>query len=57
MEPRARAKALLNDAQRVLAEGTPEELKDLVRCFVHRVEIDPANKRGRLLYYASSEIL
>ena len=39
----------------MLDAGTPQELKELVRSFVHRVEIDPAAKRERLLYYAPYE--
>ena len=51
-DARAKAQEYLTHAQRVLDAGTPQELKELVRCFVHRVELDPAARRGRLVYYA-----
>ena len=54
---RLRAREYLNVAQHLLTQGTPQEIKDLVRCFVHRIEIDPKHNRGRIFYFSSPDVL
>jgi hypothetical protein len=56
-EYKERAKAYLKRVSEVMAQGTPEERKELVRDFVDRVEIDSANKKGRLFYRAPFFVL
>ena len=48
-------KSLLADAQRVLEQGTPGEIKELLGCFIYRIELNPAENRGRIIYYASPD--
>jgi DNA invertase Pin-like site-specific DNA recombinase len=54
---RERAKIYIKRAQEVLAEGTPEEQRELVRDFVDRVEIDTNKNEGRLRYRAPFSVI
>ncbi len=56
-DTKSRVAEFLSNAQRVLYEATPEELKDLVRCFVEKVEVDTAAGRAKLYYYAPKDSL
>jgi len=51
-EYRNRAKDYIKRTADVLAVGTPEERKELIRDFVERVEIDTEKNEGRLFYRA-----
>lgn len=54
---RARAKEFMTQFDAVVEQGTPEEKKELIRNFVERVEIDPENNIGRLIYRAPIFVL
>jgi uncharacterized protein YicC (UPF0701 family) len=41
----------------IMAQGTPDEQRDMVRTFVHRVELDPEAKRLRLLMYEEPSLI
>ena len=50
-EVRQKAREFLDDAGRILDDGSPQELKDLLRCFIYRIEVDPIAGKGRIIYY------
>ena len=52
-----RACRLLEHGKRVLEAGEPDELKELIRCFVHKVTLDSKKNRGVIHYYAPPDSL
>ena len=41
----------------IMARGTPEERRDMVRTFLHRAELDPEAKKIRLLMYEEPSLI